>query len=42
MKTSSIMLLDRPIGVMSIVIYLVFVLSMRFVKTSHLEFMMGK
>jgi uncharacterized protein (TIRG00374 family) len=42
MKAGSIILMDRFIGVMTMVIYLVFVLAMGFVKTSHVEFTIGK
>jgi len=42
MKAGSIILVNRFIGFMSMVIYLVFALAMGFVKTSHVEFMMGK
>ena len=42
MKAGSIILVDRFIGFMSMVIYLVFALAIGFVKASHVEFMMGK
>ncbi|MBE3092274.1 MAG: flippase-like domain-containing protein [Actinobacteria bacterium] len=42
MKAGSIILVDRFIGVMSMVIYLVFALALGFVRTSHMELMIGK
>ena len=42
MKAGSIMLMDRFIGVMSMVIYLVFALALGFLRTSHIELVIGK
>lgn len=42
MKAGSIILVDRFIGFMSMVIYLVFALALGFVRTSHIELMIGK
>jgi len=42
MKAGSIILMDRFIGVMTMVIYLVFVLAIGFVGTSHIEPVLGK
>ena len=42
MKAASIVLMERTTGVMSSIIYLVFALSVGFLRTSHVEFKMGK
>lgn len=42
MKAGSIILMDRSVGVMSIVFYLIFVLAMGFMRTSHIEPAIGK
>jgi len=42
MKAASIVLMERTTGVMSSVIYLVFALAIGFVRTSHVELMVGR
>lgn len=42
MKAGSIILMDRFTGVMSMVIYLVFALALGFLRTSHIELIIGK
>ncbi|HHT78469.1 MAG TPA: flippase-like domain-containing protein [Actinobacteria bacterium] len=42
MKAASIVLMERTTGVVSSIIYLVFALAVGFLRTSHVEFKMGK